>query len=1191
MNQAKGMTNRAKGWRRWGMLLGGLLVIVAVVAVWWWGPTWEVAGVRPLAPWSHRLLVTLTLVAVVAVTWGMRLARHLRDLKAEQQHAEQLQQDPSQAEVEQQEANLDAMLNELEANLGGGPRARYRLPWYLVMGVENAGKTSLINRSGQNFALTRVMKASGRGQRGRLGFDWWIGDKAVLIDPDGELLTQGALENGSVVETQRRLWENFVDWLGRHRPRRPLDGVVLVLDLARLSDAQVAVRKAYASLLRARLRELMEQHGARLPVYITFSKMDLLHGFDEFFRHYSRTARRTPMGFTFSPASIDEPAAWEQEFLAGYDAMLERLNRSLPALLAECRDHHEREAVFRFTRQLAGLREVMAEFLSEALSSDRFSTAAMVRGAYFTSVYQQGVPEDPFVDAASRRYGMSGSVHAAHRAARSALYFTEELFDKVIYPEAGLAENNARVLQRRRRLRRASVLACLFVGAAVVGGWSHYYQKNSQALAAVREDAESLDVLAVDELSRDDPTGAGLLEPLDRLRQAMQTFGDSHDHVSWLKDMGLYQGAGVGRQIDDAYMAMLEHQFLPAVMIGIMDDMNRAESGSNEKLALLRLLRMISDASGRQSERVHDVMANRWQQAFPQRGDTQRRLLKHLDYAMAHTNLVGHAAAGDQRAELAMAPFQGSITSAQEELGRQPMAERVYTTLKERSDRRSGAILDLSYEVGPVFTAVFQSDEKSALRIPSLLTQAGFERVFLQQLDQAVDLALIDLWVLGNREDIDFSETDKDRLTSALRERYASDYHATWRQALASIELDDMNSLSRTVELMDTLLGASRPMDRLVDEVAQQTRLYPDLPEDDEAARRALERSPRYQLAREVEKPFRALNALPEDDDDRSSLEDIKSAMADLRDYLEAIQEDNDTGRAAFVAARDRLALQGGAPIDDLERLADDMPAPVDRLLGQLADRSWQLLMKRAISHLETQWIDDVVVPYEETLAGRYPLVASSDRDVALEDFETFFAQDGVLDGFYQDQLQPFVEAAPEELRDDDGESLLDDDVFVAIEQAERIREAYFDRDGALDVEFRLEPVNLSSDKRRSVISVDGQLIEYTHGTRRSVSMVWPNGVRGANESRLTLVPSEVNRSPRSVRRDGAWAWFRLMDEAEIVGASERELDLRFNVDGGSMRYRLRADGSRNPFTRQLVGDFHLPTALYAEGDSDADDA
>nr|WP_163501541.1 type VI secretion system membrane subunit TssM [Halomonas socia] len=1194
VNQAKGHANKAKGLKRFIVALWWLLLIALVVAIWWLGPRWEVREVFPLGPWPNRLLATLALVTAVALVWGVRLARRLRQVDEERSHAERLQLDPAQAQVERQEETLDATLHELEDSLGGGANARYKLPWYLVMGIENAGKTSLINRSGQNFSLTHVMKASGQGKKyGQFGFDWWIGDKAVLIDPDGELLTQGALEGGEPQEVQSRLWDHFVDWLERQRAQRPLDGVVLVLDLARLSDARVAVRKAYASLLRARLRELMERHGARLPVYVTFSKMDLLHGFDDFFRHYSRAARRAPLGFTFSPASIERPGLWEAEFGESFDAMLERLNASLPALLAECRDREEREAVFRFVRQLAGLRDVLQGFLTEALSSDRFSTAAMVRGTYFTSVYQQGVPEDPFVDAAARRYGMADSVQPAHRAARSALYFTEELFDKVIYPEAGLAGDNARAARRRQRLRRVSMLACLFVGAAMVGGWSHFYQKNAAALADVEARTEAFLAAQPSELHSDDPTGYVLLEPLDRLRGATLAFGDHREQMPLIADMGLYQGA-VGRDVESAYLAMLEYHFLPSLMVGIMDDMNRAEDGSNEQLALLRILRMMSDASGRQAERVHDFMARRWQREFPQRGSVQERLLAHLDYALAFTDLEGHAAAGERQAELAMQPLRGSIESAQQELALQPMDERVYATLKAGSDRRSGAVLDLRQGVGPTFSAVFMArdDDLDNVRIPSLTTRNGFEGYFLQELDQATDLALIDLWVLGQRDDIDFSEADQRQLQDALRERYVSDYHVTWRQALDDIALVPIPDIDQAVVVADALLGASRPLDRLLGEVATHTRLYPELPEDDETARRALERSPRYRLAGDIERHFRDLNGLLEvRNGNPAQLAEIKEAIAELRDYLRQVQGASDPGRAAFVSARDRLALRGGDPIHNLQRIAEDTPAPVDRMLESLADQSWQLLMASAIRHLEHQWLDDVVAPYQERLAGRYPLAPGASNDVALADFETFFASGGTLDAFYQDNLRPFIEEAPEELLDADGNSLLRDSVFTAVQRAERIREAYFSRDGALDVEFSLEPVSLSPDKRRSVISVDGQLIEYAHSASSRVSMIWPNALRGGTESRVTLVPSEVNRSPRSLTRDGAWAWFRLLDEAEITSASERELELRFSVDGGSVRYRLNANGSRNPFTRPLAAGFQLPTALYAEGGLDADDA
>lgn len=1165
---------------------------LAIIAIWWLGPRWEIFGSHPLGPWLNRLLASLALTVIFCMVWGLCLMRRLREMHEAQEHTEQRKIDATLAEVELQEASLNATLDELIGSLGASRNARYKLPWYLVLGVENAGKTSLINRSGQSFALTHVMKASGQGKRARYGFDWWIGDRAVLIDPDGELLTQQALNDGEPAELESRLWDHFITWLERERTQRPLDGIVLVLDLARLSHAKVGVRKAYAALLRARMRELMERLSTRLPVYVTFSKMDLLHGFDEFFRHYSRAERRAPLGFTFSASSLDMPGLWEEEFARAYDNMLEQLNSNLPALLAECRDTEGRESLFRFVRQLAGLRDVLLGFLKEALSSDRFSTAAMVRGSYFTSVYQQGVPEDPFADAAARRYGMSDTTQPAHRTARSALYFSEELFSKVIYPEAGLASDNARVIQRRHRLHRASAMACLCIGISLVGGWSYFYQQNASALAAVEHKARDFAAEHPTDFINVDPSGYTLLAPLDRLRDTTLEFGDYRSQVPVLADMGLYQGNNVGRKVENAYLTMLETRFLPGLMVGIMEDMNRASPGSNEKLALLRMLRMLADASGRQANRVHDFMADRWQRLFPHQGNIQRRLLKHLDYALAHTDLTASVAEGKALARQAMAPLRESIQAAQHELDKLPMVERVYAAMIADSTRHGVSSLDLRQGVGPAWGTVFKARDNDPhhINIPGLVTRDGFEHYFLSEIDQATELALIDLWVLGQRDDADFTDIDRRRLREDLRQRYASDYRVTWRDALAHVQLVALPDLDQAIMVMDALLDTRRPLDRLLDEVTHNTQLYPQLPVDDEAARQALDRSPRYQLAAAIDKPFTTLNQLTEEREDGSAdIEQIKQAIGELRDYLSQIQTAGNPGRTAFVTARDRLVLSASDPIHTLKRIARDAPAPVNRILDSLADQSWQLLLSNAIRHLEGQWLDEVITPYRQRLAGRYPLNPNATREVTLEDFERFFGPKGTLATFHQRNLQPFLEEVPKQLQNAEGDPLLRSDVLVSLERAERIREAYFDGDGILDVAFSLEPLRLSPNKRRSVISVDGQLIEYLHGANISVPMIWPNSLRSRNESRVTLAPDQVNHSPRSLRQQGAWAWFRLVDNAEVIGISERELDLRFSIDGGTMHYRLRAERAHNPFTRPLVSGFGLPTALYGQaGGSDA---
>ncbi|BBI64261.1 hypothetical protein HSBAA_55670 [Vreelandella sulfidaeris] len=250
---------------------------------------------------------------------------------------------------------------------------------------------------------------------------------------------------------------------------------------------------------------------------------------------------------------------------------------------------------------------------------------------------------------------------------------------------------------------------------------------------------------------------------------------------------------------------------------------------------------------------------------------------------------------------------------------------------------------------------------------------------------------MIDVWVLGQRDNIDFSDADKQQLQTALREHYVSDYHVSWRDALRDTQLVPLPDIHQAIVVADALVGAQRPLDRLLAAVERNTSLYPELPGDDEQARKALQQSQRYQLALAIEQPFTPINQLSQErNDNPSSLEEIKAAVTALRDYLLEIEESSDAGRAAFINVRDRLALRGNDPIFNLQRIADNTPQPVGNMLHDLADQSWHLMMASATRHLEHLWLDDVVAPYQERLAGRYPLAPGASREVALNDFEDF---------------------------------------------------------------------------------------------------------------------------------------------------------------------------------------------------------
>ncbi|WP_284703221.1 ImcF-related family protein, partial [Escherichia coli] len=73
-------------------------------------------------------------------------------------------------------------------------------------------------------------------------------------------------------------------------------------------------------------------------------------------------------------------------------------------------------------------------------------------------------------------------------------------------------------------------------------------------------------------------------------------------------EMGLYQGQKVGPQVENVYLQLLTERFLPAIMAGLLIELDNAEKGSEEKLEILRVMRMLEDKSGRNNGLVEDYM-------------------------------------------------------------------------------------------------------------------------------------------------------------------------------------------------------------------------------------------------------------------------------------------------------------------------------------------------------------------------------------------------------------------------------------------------------------------------------------------------------------------------------------------------------------------------------------------------------
>ncbi|MEG0860171.1 MAG: type VI secretion system membrane subunit TssM [Pseudomonas sp.] len=1196
--------------KRWGLpvlrqfdqalpLLVMLAIVLLLAGIWWLGPQWTWREQQPLAELAMRVSASVVVVVVPLLFWAWRVHQRYQSLQAERQHEAAALADPCLPYVQAQERSLDRSLDNLLNNMERR-RSLYQLPWYLVLGDKNAGKTSLITRSNQSFSLSHVTRAGARTlQDDSLAYsiDWWIGDEAVLIDPPGELLSQGDREseaakgqdeqqssystvpaNGNVRPvlpsgSHSRLWLHLLDWLARKRSHRALNGVVLVIDVQALLMQRPEQRKAHAHVLRTRLYELNRQLGTRLPVYVALSKFDLLEGFEEFFARLAPSAKESLLGFTFSLQSVDDFDAWLVELASRYDDFVERMSAQVFDSFAQPHTLSERHRQLALVRQLSGLRPALVGFLSDMLGSDRFTTPVLVRGLYFSSVYQQGTLSNAFVAQAGQPFQLVPPTAEVKPAGGTLIYFAQQLFQRVIYPEAGLAGDNIKVARSKRRLLIAGFGVASLGCMLAVGLWQVYFSINGEKAASVLAKSQEFSARDID--AKVDTTGRNLLVPLDQIREAVSVYGDYREAWPLFSDMGLYQGRKIGPRVDEAYLNLLSRRFLPAIASRALDAINSAVPGSHQQLAALRVYRMLEDRQNRRPAIVEDWVARQWQRAYPGQGQLQADLMRHLSYALKY-------------ADADLPQHRERIAQVQQQLRQQPMAERVYMTLKRDAQERMQQPLDLRSEVGPAFDIVYHpqpsdKDGDSGLLLAPLLTAKGFKGYFEPGTRNLIELAMIDQWVLGERQRLDYSEQDREVLIQRIRALYSTDYVDSWRRALNQFSVVDFRDLGHGVAVLEQVTGPAAPMRRLLETLRENTAIYPSLPHvEGQVAAVADKVADGQQQAAGIRRAFSSLSELITPQGERPSYyEETLRAVSAVHDYGKTVHDSPDTGKAALKAVLNRFALGGADPIANLQRIAAGLPEPLNQHIRKLADQTAQVLMIVALGELEKRWDREIYSFYRERLANRYPFVAGGE-DASLEDFEAFFGPQGRLQTFQDQYLSVFLKDNLDALYSENlGGYLVRSDVLEQLDKAERIRDTFFNHRGHLSVQLSIEPLALSASRLSSMLSVDGQLIPYQHGAPQRSGLVWPNNLGNVSGSQLTLVHSTGNTASLSFR--GPWSLFRLLSRGHLNGRTATSVDLTFAIADGLMRYRIGAEKANNPITQRSFEGFALPRTLLNE--------
>ncbi len=1169
-------------------VLALIIVIALALLVWFVGPLIAIAGYVPLASAVARLGT----IMVLLLGWGLNNLRLQKARqKADEKLADAVSEDADQAgeqadssEVQADQAVLARQLKEAlntlrQSRLSRGRRL-YDLPWYVIIGAPGSGKTTTLQQSGLHFPLQSEMGAKPvKGAGGTRYCDWWFTDEAVLLDTAGRYTTQ---DDPKQVET--RAWHGFLGMLRKARPKRPLNGVIVtvsVLDLLNKTDTQLAMQ---SGAIKHRIQELNEQLAMELPIYVIFTKCDLIAGFNEFFTDLDQEDREQVWGVTFSHTRAKATGEALEQLPAEFEALGRRLNDRLLQRLDQERDARRRTLIHEFPRQVLALRERLGQFLREIFVPNQFERPSLLRGVYLASGTQTATPGQRITGVIPPEF-CQPSVSSDTSIPKS--FFLKRLLQDVIFGEARLATSSARA-QRRFRLAAAGLTALsLLAFGGAVATWQTSYQANTNYLTDVRNQMGEYEERTGDGLDpAKRPDWEQLTAGLDTLRGLPYGYQGNPEEAPLRMGFGLYQGHKVGAQSRRTYLDALERLFMPALASTLARQIEPKGDDRERLYEALRFYLMLYKPQHRNDQELRLWARLVWQNVLPgQRNkDTRQSLQDHLRIALSES--VQPPPMNEERVKL-----------AREVLAETPLARRAYRRLKRDYMTEHDAEFSVVDAIGKQAEVIFyrRSDKPLDEGVSRFFTYNHFHTGFNPKSQKLAKRLASERWIYGDKLAEELTDDKLEAVKKRVRELYFNEYISRWRTYLEDLRLRPFRSASEGHDVLNVLASSQKPLIQVLKAIRKHTALS-EAPENSKAAskiadevsedvagskKRRLERLTPDGAAK------KAASALPGSrvtdafitfndyavTDNGLPLPRLQKALEKLKGHMDRLAYSGDVGREAFQASQ-----EGEDPVKTVKQELAQAPSVIQDWFTSLPGSARRVSAGATGGHIKDAWQANVVSFYRQAIAGRYPVDPEAEQNIRLQDFKRFFGPGGVLQSYFKQYLKPFVDTSGTQWRWKEQVGV-GNEALRPFQRAQRIRRAYFQGGQEPSVSFVVRPRTLEPSITSSLLEVAGTRVEYRHGPVRTSVIEWPS--RQNKGARIVLNPGSGS-TPISQRTRGPWSLFRLLDRADAVREKDdgNEYEVAFNLEGAQASYTIRPRSVHHPLKNQLLHGFQIPGEL-----------
>jgi type VI secretion system protein ImpL len=321
-----------------------------------------------------------------------------------------------------------------------GRNWRYQVPWLLAIGESNSGKTTALENVGLDLTLGKSDSKPGN----KSICDWYFYDKGVMLDIDGSAILR---KDGLPVD--EKIWKTLLRLLQKHRPERPIDGIVLTIpatDLLAPIEESREILRAKADAIYKKLMQAQVLLGLCVPVYVVITKCDAISGFRTFAGALPEQFHEQMFGWS-NPYALETAYTprWIEE---AFSSISGNLYETQIEVFSTQKMIDNPDELFMFASEFDTLLAPLTEYLSDIFKQSVYHEPLFFRGIYFTGDGSPAMLPHPDIAAM-----MSSEVHSTSTGSSDKItpFFLKELFEKKIFPEFNIARPITKVALTRNR--------------------------------------------------------------------------------------------------------------------------------------------------------------------------------------------------------------------------------------------------------------------------------------------------------------------------------------------------------------------------------------------------------------------------------------------------------------------------------------------------------------------------------------------------------------------------------------------------------------------------------------------------------------------------------------------------------------------------------------------------------------------